>query len=56
MKEHTVKCKHIMAALCISLILCTGITFVFWGAEKKNVAEGGCCIMDKTERTENIVS
>lgn len=55
MEEHMVRPKHILAALCISLVLCAGITLVFWGAEKKSAAKSSLNT-GQTERTENIVS
>lgn len=55
MGECTMKFKHILAALCISLVLCAGITLVFWASEKKNVMGSGYTPA-QIERTENIVS
>lgn len=52
MENQTVKVKHILAALGISVILCVGVTSIFWMAEKKNVTDSA---MNQTERIEDSV-
>lgn len=51
MENHSPKIKHILIALAISLILCIGITLIFWLAEKKNVAASND-IINQAERVE----
>lgn len=54
MEDRTVKVRHILTALVISLIICIGVTFIFWLAEKKNVTDSNH-VMNQTERIDDSV-
>lgn len=54
MENRTIKVSHILAALGISIIICTGVTLFFGMAEKKSIADRGY-VIEQTERVENSI-